>query len=352
MSEVVKLDRAAGRRRAKGGRPRPSKTALVLGGGGLTGGVYEIGALRALDLLAVNSTINDFDIYVGTSAGAFIASMTANGITPEEMMRVLNRQRPSPIKELTLGAVLKPNIKGFISSAAVTPLRLAGVLRQIAGNLGDASVMDIAVRLSDALPAGFYTGAGIESYVREALSDPDRTNDFRLLDRELYITATAIDTADRIVFGEGEWADVPISKAVEASGAIPVVFDPVEIHGLDMIDGGIRSTTNVDIAVEAGAEFIIVVNPLVPYINDFKATVPTLTGSRPRKIRDGGMAGIGNQVFRMISHDRLHRAVEEWETRYPGRRHHPDRARAGRRADVQHLDHGLFRTAEYCQARL
>ena len=62
----------------------------MLGGGGFTGGVYEIGALRALDLLAVNHTVNEFDIYVGTSAGSFIGSLTANGVTPEEMMRVLN----------------------------------------------------------------------------------------------------------------------------------------------------------------------------------------------------------------------------------------------------------------------
>src|ERR1700730_11235939 len=69
-------------------RRRPDKTALVLGGGGFTGGVYEIGALRALDLLAVNSSVNQFDIYVGTSAGSFVAALCANGVTPEEMMRV------------------------------------------------------------------------------------------------------------------------------------------------------------------------------------------------------------------------------------------------------------------------
>ena len=64
----------------------------MLGGGGFTGGVYEIGALRALDLLTVNRTVNDFDVYVGTSTGAFIAAMTANGVTPEEMMRVVDHQ--------------------------------------------------------------------------------------------------------------------------------------------------------------------------------------------------------------------------------------------------------------------
>jgi len=56
----------------------------VLGGGGFTGGVYEIGALRALDLLSVNRTVNQFDVYVGTSAGAFVAAAVANGVTPEE----------------------------------------------------------------------------------------------------------------------------------------------------------------------------------------------------------------------------------------------------------------------------
>ncbi|MET0824379.1 MAG: patatin-like phospholipase family protein, partial [Solirubrobacterales bacterium] len=69
MGKVVDFEAPAepkGSRRARA-RRRPSKTALVLGGGGFTGGVYEIGALRALDLLATNSTVNEFDVYVGTS---------------------------------------------------------------------------------------------------------------------------------------------------------------------------------------------------------------------------------------------------------------------------------------------
>jgi NTE family protein len=72
MGKVVKLDAAATERTAASSRvlqvrrQRRSKTALVLGGGGLTGGVYEMGALRALDLLSVNRTVNEFDVYVGT----------------------------------------------------------------------------------------------------------------------------------------------------------------------------------------------------------------------------------------------------------------------------------------------
>jgi hypothetical protein len=71
----------------------------VRGAGGCTRRVYEIGALRALDRLAVNRTVNDFDDYVGTSAGSFVGSMLANGVTPEEMMRVLNKRLPSPLED-------------------------------------------------------------------------------------------------------------------------------------------------------------------------------------------------------------------------------------------------------------
>src|SRR5512146_752506 len=122
MGKVVDIEAPTRRKRGKG-RKRPSKTALVLGGGGFTGGVYEIGALRALDLLAVNSTVNNFDIYVGTSAGAFVAGMLANGVTPDEMMMVINDRIPAELKDLNLNKVLKPNYLGFLQKAAVLPLR-------------------------------------------------------------------------------------------------------------------------------------------------------------------------------------------------------------------------------------
>jgi NTE family protein len=317
MGKVVELE-TQGAARGRRGRRRPSKTALVLGGGGFTGGVYEIGALRALDLLAVNHTVNEFDVYVGTSAGSFIASLTANGVTPEEMMRVLNRDLRSPIPDIDLQMLLHPNYRGFLRGSLTLPFKLIGVVRELIENLGESSAVDLATGLAAVLPPGLYRGKGIERYVREVLSDPDRTNDFRHLACELYLTATDVDTTERVVLGEGEWADVPISEAVAASGALPLIYEPVAIRGREFIDGGILSTTNIDVAIERGARFVVVINPLVPYVNDFSKRIPTMTGSRAHRVSDMGMVGIGNQAFRMISHDRLHRAVEIWEQRYPG----------------------------------
>ena len=321
MGQVVNLEKAT---KAKGSaktrsRGRRSRTALVLGGGGVTGGVYEIGALRALDLLAVNRTINEFDVYVGTSAGSFVASLAANGVTPEEMMRVVNRQVPSPFRDMNMSTLLRPKYGQWVKAGALMPLRAAGLARTVVGNLRSFSLMDIAIGLAEGLPPGIYSGTGIESYLSEVLGeDPDRTDDFRQLDNSLYLTATDLDTCERIVFGTEDWDDIPISKAASVSSALPMVYSPIEIKGRQLIDGGIRSTTNVDIAVEAGARFVIVVNPLVPFVNDFQKMIPTMLGTRVRRVSDMGFPQIGYQAFKLLAHQRLHEAVRHWEEKYPG----------------------------------
>jgi NTE family protein len=316
MGKVVDIDPTTRRKRGRG-RKRPSKTALVLGGGGFTGGVYEIGALRALDLLAVNTTVTNFDVYVGTSAGSFVAAMLANGITPDEMMQVINERVASELDDLDLDRVLRPNYLGFLQKAAMLPLRSLELVRRLL-EMGEFSAIDIGVGLAEALPTGIYSGEGIADYVEAALSASGRSNDFRLLERELYLTATDLDTCERIVFGEERWNDVPISKAIQCSTALPIVYKPVDLKGRQLIDGGIRSTTNLDVAVERGAKFIVVVNPLVPFVNDFEQTIPTVFGTRVRRVSDMGLPAIANQTFRLIAHARLHQSVEMWQERYPG----------------------------------
>src|ERR1700753_3020773 len=142
MGKVVDIESQPRRRRS---RKRPSKTALVLGGGGFTGGVYEIGALRALDLLAVNSTVNNFDVYVGTSAGSFIAALAANGVTPEEMMRVVTRKGKPPFQDIDISDLLRPNLVEFALKGATLPLKAISALKQFASQRGGVSAMDLAL---------------------------------------------------------------------------------------------------------------------------------------------------------------------------------------------------------------
>jgi len=311
MGKVVKLESAG----ADGQR---SRAALVLGGGGFTGGVYEIGALRALDLLSVNRTVNEFDVYVGTSAGSFVASALANGITPEEMMRVIVQQGPAPFPDARVGSLLRPNYSELLTKGLLIPWRLGRLVHSLARDFGQVSAVDLIVGLAESLPSGLYSGDGIERYVRRILSEPGCTNDFRLLATELYLAATDLDTCERIVFGTEGWDDVPISTAVSASSALPMIYKPVPVKDRELIDGGILSTTNLDIAVEAGAKLLVVVNPLVPYVNDFEKRIPTITGSRARRVSDMGFPQIGYQSFKLLAYQRLHELAQRWEERYPG----------------------------------
>jgi NTE family protein len=320
MGKVVNID-ASSKRRKAGSRERPSKTALVLGGGGFTGGVYEIGALRALDLLAVNSTVNDFNMYVGTSAGSFIASMLAAGVTPDEMMRVLDSETDEvPIERISQDVMLRPNASEYVKKAVTLPFHLASMARTLLPRFRDLSAIDVGYALAEHLPRGLYSNAGIGRYVREALAKQGIHDSFDALERDLYLTATDLDSGERIVLGDpdGDWSGVPVSKAVECSTALPVVYEPVEVNGRTLIDGGIYSTTNVDVAVERGAKFIVVINPIVPYLNDRDSDLPTVSGQEVRRIADMGVPAIANQTFRLLLHQRLHGVVDFWNEKYPG----------------------------------
>ena len=323
MGEVVRLEKPSQKDRKTAGkpkrrRPRRSRTALVLGGGGFTGGVYEIGALRALDLLAVNRTVNQFDVYVGTSAGSFVAALTANGVTPEEMMRVVNQQVPTPFKDVDRSTLMRPNALEFAQSAALMPLKMLGLARTFLGQIRSTSVIDLAVGIAEALPSGLYDSRGIQAYLESVLSDPDRVNDFRLLQNELYLTATDLDTCERIVLGG---AGVGRRADLARRGGLHGAADGLQAGGDQGAPPGrrrLRSTTNVDLAVEAGAKFVIVVNPLVPYVNDFQKVIPTMLGSRVRRVADMGFPQIGYQAFKLLAHQRLHEAVRHWKEKYPG----------------------------------
>ncbi len=100
-----------------------SKVALVLAGGGITGAVYEVGALRAINNILRDLTVNDFDTYVGTSAGALICALIANGFSPEEIIQTLDNRHPE-IGGVNVGDIFRADVAEYLRSLLNIPRAL------------------------------------------------------------------------------------------------------------------------------------------------------------------------------------------------------------------------------------
>src|SRR5213593_3895992 len=118
------------------------------------------------------------------------------------------------------------------------------------------------------MPPGFSSPVRLEDYLRSAFASRGLSNAFAEREPTLLIPAIDLNTAERVVFGAGALRDVPISQAVAASSAIPGFFDPYPINGRDYVDGGVGFSGHADLAAEAGADVVFVVNPLVPNLQD------------------------------------------------------------------------------------
>ncbi len=347
-----------------GARPkRNPRIALVLAGGAVSGGAFKIGGLKALDDFLVGRKITELDCYVGLSAGAILATSLASGITPAEMIRVLEG-RSARIDQLRPIDFYNPNLSEFISRPAQFGYELATYLPSLATDFAralpglpqamapalrrllaapsytrfEAAVMDLLAHVSpkrgvpaptNHIPSGFFDNQSLARWVAHALERsgmPDDFRDFaRASRRQLYITACDLDTAERVVFGADENWEVPISQAVAASSALPIFYKPARIRGVDYVDGGVRHTASIDIAIEKGADLIICYNPFRPFLNrrDVSAGVarrPTLATDPETERRslsgnylsDRGLKTVVNQTFRTLLHSRLELGVQRY----------------------------------------
>jgi predicted acylesterase/phospholipase RssA len=293
-----------------------SKTALILAGGGITGVVYEIGALHALDQhFGEGFSIADFDMIIGLSAGAFVGSFLANGIMPEAMFAALRQESNAPIAPFPKWDVFRPNFGEFFERALALPRTLAlnmfKKLRQVAGGNPYVSVFD------EILPSGLFVNDRVESYLRNNFHRLGRTNDFRQLRRRLYVVATELDTGDRIIFGDEGHDHVPISKAVQASTAIPLFYRPVRIGRRDYVDGAMRKTLHADIAIAKGAKLIVCINPVVPLRNDIEREAVPLFEGKGRYLREKGFGYIAWQMLRVLLHSRIELGLERYKRLHP-----------------------------------
>jgi NTE family protein len=295
--------------RAKSGK-RPG-IGLALAGGGPLGAVYEIGALAAIEEAIDGLDLNDADIYVGISAGGIIAAGLANGITPHEMCRLfiesdLNGDADQSFRPELL---LKPAWGELARRLAAVPQLAMESLLHYASRGGKTSLARSFERMKDVLPAGLFSGSGIHEYMAEAFSVAGRTNDFRKLTRTLVLVATDLDSGESIRFGEPGFDHVPISKAAQASAAVPGLFPPVEIDGRHFVDGALKKTLHASIALDEGVDLLICVNPIVPY----NAKVMYAPG----KLAQGGLLTVLSQSLRTIIHSRVEIGMANYAKTFP-----------------------------------
>ena len=293
------------------------KTALVLSGGGYPGWMYEVGCVVALDeFFEEGFTINHFDIFVGTSAGACVAALMASGVRPREIFDAIREDKKSPFN------FKSSDIYSFGYQETFELLRrfsksIMPIARYLWQNWKWLSWFDIFHIWEEFLPSGILTLKNFDLYLKSFLDGPGYTNDFRELKRELYIPAVDVDLGRYDVFGEKPFGDVPISKAVTASSAIPIIFQPVRVKGKDYIDGGVGRVAYMDIAMNHGASLILIVNPVVPIINDkTRVCLPTFYG-QCGTLKEKGFTFIYEQANRISTATRIYLALRRYQAENP-----------------------------------
>lgn len=288
-----------------------SKVALVLAGGGLVGIAFEIGVLRAINQAWMNRTVNDLDLYVGTSAGSYVAAHLASGITIERMRHRMGSSE-TPLRNLSILGAFMPNVGEVVEKSLFLPITLLNAARATVRTRDPRRGM---VRfLEGAIPSGLLDTAMLQRTLYRTLRREGYGTQFDDLPTDLHIIATDLDSGERTVFNRANPA--PIEKAVAASCALPLVYRPVRINGRDYVDGGVRGTASIDLAVEEGADLIIVVNPLVPYQNEpsqaaIESDIP------PGHLSDRGPVAITSQVSRAAIHAGLLYHIKQIKRAHP-----------------------------------
>lgn len=293
------------------------RVALALAGGGPLGAVYEIGALCALEESLEGIAFTRLDHYVGVSAGGFIAAGLANGISPRELCASFIENRSHRLDLFDPAWLMVPAYGEFARRALMLPGLAFSALWSAA--VQRRSLLHSLERLGAALPTGMFSNDEVHRGLARVFSRAGRTNDFRKLRTRLTLVATNLDTGEAAPFGRPGWDHVPISKAVQASSALPGLFPPVEIDDHYYVDGALKKTMHASVALEEGADLLICLNPLVP----FNAVDPhdaqgAAAGTRIPRMVDGGLPAVLSQTFRSMIHSRMELGMKQYARAYPG----------------------------------
>ncbi len=310
------------------------KVGLVLAGGAVSGGAFKAGGLRALDESLVRRRVggaghafglNEFDVFVGLSAGSVLAAVLSAGIVPDEVFRIL--QGTSDMYDtFQPWHFMRPNwaelfqrlprwldreqelftnwLSGATDARAGSRYRLGTTMRIMA---------EAATRL---LPTGLFNPTALEQYLRRQIARAGIRDDFAgafaQTGKALYLTATDLNRGEIVVFGHDEpYGKVRISTAIAASCALPFWYRPMLVDNpragepgepdrLDLVDGGLMRTANVRVAVEKGCELVVCYNPFTRIRYDRAG----------RSLHDHGLPTIASQSIRTLIGARLDLAKE------------------------------------------
>lgn len=301
------------------------RIALALAGGGPLGAIYEIGALCALDESLQGLSLTKLHHYVGVSAGGFIAAGLANGMTPRELCAAFIENDHQASEVFDPAWLMVPAYGEFLRRGIMLPGLAASALWR--ATVGRKPLLNALEKLGPALPTGIFSNEEVNRRLGPLFSREGRTNDFRELKTQLTLVATNLDSGEAAPFGQPGWDHVPISRAVQASSALPGLFPPVEIDNSYYVDGALKKTLHAGVAMDGGIDLMLCLNPLVP----FDATeAPGLSMAQrvmrrglPRerqaipRIVDGGLPAVLSQTFRSMIHSRLELGMKHYEHAYP-----------------------------------
>ncbi len=296
-------------------RGSQGRIGLAVAGGGPIGGMYELGALRAMDEAMEGLDLTRLDCYVGVSSGAFLAAGLANRMSTAEMCRIFITGT-SDDAEFRPDIFLKPNLAEYLSRAATLPGLYADWARRFVLNPRKATrLSDVILRFGGLVPTGLFDSAGVESFLRDIFSRRGRSDDFRTLGADLFVVAVDLDTGEAVRFGEKGWDSVPISQAVQASSALPGLYSPVQINGRHFLDGALRRTMHASTVLERGIDLMIGVNPLVPF--DASHAAPQAGEVERRGLASGGLPAVLSQTLRTLLQSRMQIGMEKYPHQFP-----------------------------------
>jgi NTE family protein len=288
----------------KGRTARAPRIALALAGGGPLGAIYEIGALCALDEALQGLDLTQLHHYVGVSAGSFIAAGLANRVSPRELCASFIENDSSAGEVFDPSWLMMPAYSEFARRALRVPKHAA---RALWHGLRRKSFTHALEHLGPLLPTGVFSNDEVDRRLAQLFTRSGRSNNFRQLGTRLTLVATNLDTGEAAPFGRRGWDHIPISKAVQASSALPGLFPPVLIDGQSFVDGALQKTMHASVALDEGVDLMLCLNPLVPFKSS--ARIP--------RIADGGLPAVLSQTFRSMIHSRMALGMKHYERAYP-----------------------------------